>query len=213
MNQLSSMQVDFDYSQSKEQKIILNYFGDKVGTFLSLGENDGEQYSNVRALALCDWSGTAVEPSESAFKKLRKLYDDTSLVECFKVAIGEKNGEAIFHESGSLLNTGDDSLVSTIVPTEMNRWPYVRFFKYEVPVWTVAKLLKHSTIKQFNFISIDCEGLDLAILKQMNLRALGCELLCVEWNGKNRAGFDAVVVHQGYAPIHVNAENIIYALK
>lgn len=201
------------YSQNNEQQIILNYFGDRVGTFLSLGENDGETLSNVRALALNEWDGVVVEPSKKAFAKLQTLYDDTSPIQCIRVAAGEEDTEAKFYESGMMLGVGDESLVSTIVREELSRWPLVEFTEYPVRVCTIKSLLNFCHYSNFNFISIDCEGLDLAILKQMDLRSLGCELLCVEWNSKNRAGFDAVVVPQGYKAIHVNSENIIYAIK
>lgn len=44
------------YSQGNEEEVILNYFGDFKGVFLSIGENNGIDLSNVRQLAVDGWS-------------------------------------------------------------------------------------------------------------------------------------------------------------
>ena len=42
-----------DYTQQLEQDVILNYFENKEhGTLLDIGANDGETFSNSRALIL-----------------------------------------------------------------------------------------------------------------------------------------------------------------
>ena len=46
------------FSQNQEEDVILKYFEYlPVGTFLSIGENDGQTLSNVRALAEKGWHG------------------------------------------------------------------------------------------------------------------------------------------------------------
>jgi len=47
-----------------------------------------------------------------------------------------------------------------------------------------STLLGLSKIKKFDFISIDAEGHDLEILRQMDLKALGCQMLCIEHGGR-----------------------------
>jgi len=103
-----------DYSQSGEQAIILDYFKHQVGVCLSLGENDGLNLSNVRALIELGWSACLVEPTETAFQKLENLYRDNHRVQCIKVAVGESNGTQTFFESGSHLKKGDTGLLSTL---------------------------------------------------------------------------------------------------
>ena len=62
------------YSQNNEQKHILEFFNGKKGTLLSIGENDGQTYSNAYALIQLGWISALVEPSEIAFNKLKELY-------------------------------------------------------------------------------------------------------------------------------------------
>src|ERR1043165_6951227 len=111
------------YSQNNEEQIIGSYFGSFVGHLLSLGENDGETLSNSRALIKKGWTADLVEPSPIAFLKHVNLYDcDLKRIRLHQEAIGNASGKAPFWESGTLLKSGDASLVSTLVPKEMDRW-------------------------------------------------------------------------------------------
>lgn len=200
------------YSQNNEEQIIFSYFKDFKGNLLSLGENDGETLSNCRALLLNGWTGVLVEPSEKVFPKLRELYRDTS-VQCIQVAIGNKSGKATFYDSDTLLKIGDKALVSTMSIDETRRWGNsVAFDETEVDVITMAELLKMTLLKTFDFISIDCEGYDLDILKQIDLKALQTKLICIEFNGKDQYLYDREVLPLGFKLIHKNAENLIYGL-
>jgi hypothetical protein len=79
---------------------------------------------------------------------------------------------------------------------------------------TFGQFLSLSSIKQFDFISIDAEGYDLIILKQINLKELGCKCICIEHNSDS----ELIIKYQEYMnnfnmrSIHLNAENIIFAI-
>jgi len=55
------------------------------------------------------------------------------------------------------------------------------------------------------------EGLDYAVLAQMDLANLGVQMVCVEHNNKDQQKFDDLVIPQGYKLVHKNYENLIYA--
>lgn len=199
------------YSQNNEEEIIAGYFAGGIGALLSLGENDGKTLSNSRALIEQGWSADLVEPSPIAFSKLAKLYYGQETVKLHNVAIGNQIGKLPFYDSGTLLKTGDESLVSSLSKQECKRWgDTVAFEEIEVDVITVEKLLESTLNKQFWFISIDCEGLDLDILRQMDLNALGSKCVCVEYNGKDQPWYDHHVRQYGFRLLHKNAENLIY---
>lgn len=200
------------YSQSQEEKFILEYFGVFKGTFLDLGSNDGVTLSNTRALAELGWCGCLVEPSPTAFYKLKRLYEETK--GCFytyNCAIGTHNGKAILHDSGSLLKTGDTSLVSTMVEEEKKRFERVLSYSpVEVKVFRWKTFLNRLTLKKFDFVSIDCEGLDAEILEQMDLDSLNVQCIAIEWNGKSelKERFDKKM--EGFKIIYTSGENLIY---
>lgn len=198
------------YSQNNEEEIILSYFKGREGTFLDLGANDGETLSNSRALYLGGWKGVCVEPMAEAFGKLSKLYEGT-VVQCLNVAVADYNGYSIFYESGSHLKKGDSGLLSTLSTTEITRWKGTEEFKEtNVTVIDFDELISLCRYKKFNFITIDCEGLDFVILKQIDLSEVGAEMVCVETNSVDNQKYDAFMETWGFVLHASNYENRIY---
>lgn len=201
------------YSQNSEQEAILKAFGDFKGTFLDLGANDGVTLSNTRALAEAGFCGCLVEPAPSAFMKLKTLYE-TEKKGCFYVyncAIGNHNGKGVLYDSGELLKKGDKSLVSTLIKEETKRFSAtVAYEMVEVKVFRWKTFYNRLSIKKFDFISIDCEGMDLDILKQMNIAELGVKCLCIEWNGNQKLKAEYDEIMSGFKVIYTSGENLIY---
>lgn len=200
-----------NYSQNQEQPAILNYFKEFKGTFLSIGENDGETLSNVRALAESGWCGVMVEPAPIAFAKLKQLYSNNTKG-CFYIydcAIGNHNGRATLHDSGSLFKNGDTSLVSTLVQEETKRFSSVlSYTPVDVKVYKWKTFLNRLKIKKFDFVNIDCEGVDADILEQMDVSAVKC--LCIEWNGHPELKERFSKKMEGFKIIYTSGENLIY---
>lgn len=200
-----------NYSQNNEQQVILDYFKDFKGTFLDIGANDGETLSNTRALALNGWCGVLVEPSPKAFRKMKSLYEGSKkgcfyLYEC---ALGNSNGKIILHESGALLGTEDVGLVSSLDKEEIKRFSRtVQYEEVEVKVFRWKTFLNRLYTKSFDMISIDIEGLEVDVLKQMDLTDV--KLICVETNGnlEKKKVLDDLL--QGFRVIYTSPENLIY---
>lgn len=172
------------HSQNNEEQVILDYFKGHVGTFCSLGENDGVTFSNVRALAERGWSGIMVEPDPEAFERLEKLYLEYRGLYTYNYAISDYNGKKILQKSSSLLKNGDTGLVSTFNASEMERFKsVVNYTPIEVQCYTWRTALNRWAIKEFEFISIDCESEELKFLPDMDLTKT--QLICLEHNGKN----------------------------
>lgn len=195
------------YSQNNEEEIILDYFNDFKGTFLDIGAFTGKELSNTHALALSGWNGVCVEPSNGVFPALEKLYENNEKIECYKTCIGDYNGEITFYDSG-----GD--AVSSTVLDETVKWSEcgVNFTKVILPIITVEELVKRSKYKTFDFISIDTEGTNFEILMQINPLELGVKMLCIEWNSKDKETYSSYMEGFGYKLIHMNGENLIFAL-
>jgi FkbM family methyltransferase len=203
------------YSQNNEQEVIADFFKDFKGTFLDLGANDGKLFSNVYALALDGWKGASIEPSARAYAKLEENYCELTDIEMYNIAIAEHDGTITLHESGSLLNGDDVSLVSSTVETELKRWKpaNISFTPVEVDCLTWKSFYNISKYKKFDFVSIDIEGAEFAVLPQMDFDAMKTRLICVEWNGKNLGRFNQILEPYGFRIIHTNPENLIYARR
>ncbi len=196
------------YSQNNEEEIILNFFKDKKGIFLDLGAYDGINLSNTRALAEKGWKGICVEPNPNIFLKLKENYKNNLDVFCFEFAIGEFDGKTKFHNN--------DTYYSTIKESELERWvnePF-KFNLEEVNILTFSSFLNISPLKIFNFINIDCEGVDYEILKQINLDEISCELICVETNSKETEKYIKYInQYKNFEVLHINAENLLMGRK
>lgn len=205
------------YSQSNEQQIVVEHFKGHIGTLLDIGANEGITLSNSLALIQQGWEAAVVEPSPSVFMELLTRHGNNKKVEVYEFAITEKTGKDILWDSGALLGKGDKALVSTLKKEETKRWASLNipFTETEVSTLTFADFMKISKYKQFQFISIDAEGYDLCILKQMNLTELGCKCLCIEWNS-NTFVLNEILIHchqHGLKKIiGQNQENIILAI-
>ena len=198
------------YSQSEEERYILEYFKDITGTFLDLGANDGVTFSNTRALALKGWKGVMVEPSPKAYERLKTLYNGHKGFYIYPYALSDHNGKAILQESGALCSAEDVGLVSTFHQHEVARFSRtVSYEPIEVKTFKWKTFLNRLKYKEFTMISMDIEGSELSVLPDMDLSKT--ELVVIEWNSKPelKAEFDKYM--DGFKVIYTSGENLIYA--
>lgn len=193
------------FSQSDEERVILDYFGAYRGTFLDLGCNDGKTLSNTYALSLLGWSGVLVDASPRAFERIEKrdgLY-------AFNLALGKEDGTIVLSESGSHLSDDDIALVSTINPSEKTRFERTtEFTNVEVGCMKWESFINYCPIKTFDFISMDIEGSEMDVLPFMDLSKT--QLICIEWNSKQTLKNEYERYLSGFKLIHTTPENLIY---
>ncbi|MCK5520992.1 MAG: FkbM family methyltransferase [Candidatus Marinimicrobia bacterium] len=207
------------YGQNQEDRFIEKYFAvrEKSELFmLDIGANDGKTLSNSYKAIQQGWNAVLVEPSPVAFERLNALHGSNARVRLFNCAITAQTGEAVLHESGTLLNKGDSALVSTLIPEEKKRWDSAKipFQERLVKTKSFNDLLMECSSRKFQCISIDAEGFDFQILSQINLTDVGCELLVIEWNG-NVDEKDRICRYTGGHAMKLvdeNAENLIFIL-
>jgi FkbM family methyltransferase len=196
------------YTQNQEEKYITEYFKDFKGTLLDVGANDGKTFSNSLKLIELGWKAYLVEPSKKAFDILSKLHGGNPNVECVPVAIGKSNMKAVLEESGwHLHHKSDVALLSTLVPEEKKKWNKVQFEKQECEVMDYKTFTDLVGWQAFDFISIDCEGMDWDVLSQIDLSQT--KMLCVEHNGNETEKYIDYCKGFGMRLIYKNAENII----
>jgi FkbM family methyltransferase len=205
------------YGQNSEDLRLKEYFeGEDPSslTVLDIGANDGRTFSNSLLVIEMGWNACLVEPSPKALEKLTAEHIRNTRVHIFPYAISKFTGQATFYESGTLLNIGDVALVSTLNAAETRSWKSVNvvFEPTTVQCKTFGAFLMDSPIKRFDAITIDCEGEDLDILRQMNLGTLGCRFLIVEFNGKDQSLYEIYASHFGMKLIHTNPENLIFVM-
>jgi FkbM family methyltransferase len=153
------------------------------------------------------WSGMCVEPNAEIYKRLVHNCNDFPNVKFCPYAIGETNGFAEFN-----LN---DTYYSTLKESELKRWENsnFKFSSISVEVYDFKTFYKEfSDFKTYDFISIDCEGVDYEILTQINLDEVDCYMVCVETNGKETEKYiDYINQFKGFSVLTINPENLIMA--
>lgn len=201
------------YSQNQEELHITNYFKGFTGSLLSVGENNGRTFSNALRLIELGWRAVLVEPSPVAFKKLLELHKDNPKVDCYDWAIGITDGLVTLHESAHhLKDKSDYALLSTLNEDEKTRWKDVDFRPVQVHCVTYKTLLRETKFSGFDFITIDCEGNDTVVLKQIPLGLT--KLLCIEWNSNEDVRHEILTYTSGFGlnnVIYQNAENLLIA--
>jgi FkbM family methyltransferase len=188
-----------DYSQNKEQEYILRYFDGRTGTFLDLGANDGKTFSNTYALAQLGWRGMCVDASPKAFKALQETHKGNDRVLCLNLALANECGPVTLHEAS-------DTLLSSLDPQQRETWKSYNLGWDAVQVQGVTFDVLMDGIRRFEFISMDIEGMDIDILKQINLDAYGVQLLCIEHGGRQAEIMD---ICKGWQVLYYGDINLI----
>jgi len=205
------------YSQNNEDEIILNYFKtnypEKSGieTMIEIGANDGKTFSNSLLFVENGWKCTLIEPSERAFRLLKKLHSNKPNISLHNFGFAMFNGTQTFYESGPYKDGEDVALYSSLDKEEIKRWKQdVPFVEVEADfvTWFDFRSQNHD---KYDFISIDCEGFDLTLLLQMDLEKLGCKCLCIEWNSIESLKGQILEYCKpfGFTELHRNSENLI----
>lgn len=194
------------YSQNNEEAYIVHHFQSVNGTFLDLGAFDGILLSNTRRLMELGWRGICFEPNPEIFERLADNCMQFKDVLCYEMAIGEMDG--------TFKMQMNDTYYSTLKESELERWKTTdfKFVEEEVEVICFDTFMKTSPYQYFDFISIDCEGVDYEVLTQIDLDKVKCNMVCVEHNGKETQKYiDYINKFNGFRVVHINAENLIMA--
>lgn len=205
------------YSQFGEESIALGYFSKQpkpVGRFrrlLDIGAHDGITYSNSRRLIELGWGGTLVEPSPKAFATLFEVYKERPDINL--VNVGLIPGDVLtplpllmeFHDGGG-------NHVGTFDPAwrdECKETYKVSYRPIYVSPSTFGRLI--TTLRgPYDFISIDVEGINFDLFRSATpfLREVGCEMICVEHQGRQEE-ISAVAHDFGYVTLAITTANIV----
>ena len=203
------------FTQLDEEKFIIEEFDNLIEKFsdkisnriLDIGANDGITLSNTRALILKypDLQCYFVEPNPICNKKLISVYNEPQY-KIFDFAIADYDGNTNLYCNGSHITENDNGLLSTILPTETKRWGDNE--KWDLVNIEVKKYPFNDI--SFDMISIDAEGMDEIILKQIDLS--NTYIVCVEWNSNEQVfeNIDSYCRSFSMNLLHKNSINLIY---
>ena len=182
--EFDKMNFEKFYSQFEEDKIIAEYFGEYKGVLLDIGANDGRTFSNSLYFLEKGWKGFLIEGSPFVFLDLKKLHKENNNIVCINKCLSEKEEIIKFYHNTKHLETEGRDLLSTVVLKNYDKWRSEghEFDMIEVSAYRFEDIKKEFGINKIDYVSIDIEGKDLAILKQINLAELGTRLVVIEYN-------------------------------
>ncbi|MEM1384255.1 MAG: FkbM family methyltransferase [Pseudomonadota bacterium] len=190
--------------------------GKRGGTFVEIGGYDGITGSNCLFFELMrGWSGLLVEPSPTYHKMAAEFRRCT----CLRLAVGQDAGKAEFLEvtrgltqMGGLLATYEPSLREKVETDPRHEGEII-----SVRTRTLAQILDSAYLSEIDYISLDVEGAELAILSDFPFDKYRIQAWTIENNGASNdvpelmrtkgyklieaLGVDDVYVFQGHAEV------------
>ena len=200
------------YSQYGEERFLNEYFKEKENGFLvDVGAADGELYSNSRHLILNkNWKGILVEPHPFFFEKLVNLYHNNKDIKLLNCAAYKTEGKMPFYVYGNS-SSGQVSTLSEHFKAKVSfRYGDGYDKKIDVEVKPLKTILKN--IKHIDFLSIDCEGVDLEVVSSNDWDNIRPSLVCIEHSMTKSTLWELMNVYD-YHLVHETTGNSFFAEK
>ena len=202
------------YSQKGEDILIDRILGHKTpGFYIDVGASDPLRFSNTKRFYDRGWSGINLEPNYRNFLKLTSARPrDINL----NLGLGAHRSHLMFYEF--VPNTL--STFSSHQAQEYVRQGYILRRKRRIDVRTLKEIKRYYVKnKKVDFLSVDTEGMDYAVLQGNDWKRLRPTVVCVEsaeFSGrKSQLGqkIDRLLLRWGYRSVYDTHLNTIYALE
>ena len=162
--------MKFSSQAGQDEFLLQNFFrGRRGGVFVDVGAYDGEKHSNSLFFERdMGWRGLCVEPLPSAHARLVAVR--RSINE--QVCVADFEGEAEFIESDA---GGEERTLSGLAdrldPRHLERLDRLGAKRtvHRVPVTRLQTLLERHGLYAIDYCSIDVQGAELSILKDLDL--------------------------------------------
>lgn len=194
------------YSQSGEDLLLADIFGESTGTMLDVGAHDGVHLSNSYLLESMGWKCILVEPNPDLYEKICKQRK----AHAFQCAATAVDGEVAFHISP------DADAFSTMELTEENARKFetmhARVERTVVHGRRLDSILEETKAGKIDVVSIDVEGHELSVFAGFTVTRWNPRVVIVEGNStKETRAISKVLSSSGYVRFHRSGCNDWYA--
>ena len=195
------MSEQHSYAQWGEDRLVWDHFHRKPrGFFIEVGANDPINLSQTYLLEQNGWEGILVEPQAECCQRLRQVRPRSKVIQAACGAPAQK-GKALFR----IATSHDRSMLATQTPDEDVTFAGT----VEVDLITLDELLAERGDPKPDFVSIDVEGGELAVLQGFNLAKHQPGLLVVE-DHVHHLRLHAYLRAQGYKLVKRTGSNNWY---
>ena len=162
------------YSQNFEDVMLARCFPGPRGFYVDVGANDPDIDSVTRAFYERGWNGINIEPLASNFARLKQRRPrDLNL----HLAAGDEDGTITFYEIGKWhgYSTTDAEIAG------QHKKDGLKVIEHRTPLRRLATVLdEHANGKTIDFLSVDVEGTELAVLAGADLKRHRPKLILAE---------------------------------
>lgn len=201
------------FSQSGQDAFLEErvFRGKRNGVFVEVGGYDGLTGSNCLFFELMrGWTGLLIEPSPNFFKQAAAFRRAT----CLQLAVADKEGEAEFLEveqgysqMSGLTASYDPGLRETVEADPRHKGNLIT-----VETRTLPQILDEHALSEVDYVSLDVEGGELAILSTFPFEKYKVHAWTVE-NNTGVTEIPALMQQKGYARVEAMGVDDIYVLK
>lgn len=173
------------YAQSGEDLILAHLFykaGIRHPSYLDIGANHPAFISNSYYFYLRGSTGVCIEPNPYLYKKIKKIRPKDIVINA-GVGVTEQAGADfyLFPDSAHGLSTFSKAEAEYWGKEGMKNAGKIVYEKViKVPLVTINSIIEKHFTECPDFISLDVEGLDLAILKTLDFTRYSPKVICVE---------------------------------
>ena len=196
-------------AQNGEDRWLEAHFGAKdSGFFVEVGAYDGVNLSNTYHFEQAGWTGVLVEPDPVMAERCRQCRPRSMVYQC-AVAGPESRGETAFFQVAG----GEAYSTTSLTPAHRQRLEHVglKWREVRVAVRTLDSILEEVLPPCIDFVSIDVEGGELAVLRGFDIRRWKPAVVIVETNATRRdPEVRRYFVTSGYAYRHSIDVNDFY---
>lgn len=174
------------FSQMQQDLIAYKFFAiypPKSGFFIDVGAFDGVKYSNTRLFYQKGWGGICFEPVEKNYRKLEECYVNTNVI-TVKAAITDFTGTLDLNVATIPWSPDWGSDVSSASDDVVKKWDRYQWEKETVPAFTLNSALEKYGINVVDYVSIDVEGQEVAVLRGFDLHKYHPALVIVEYSSQ-----------------------------
>ena len=200
------------YAQDGEDLTVLKYFrsiGIEKGRFLDIGAADFNLISNTRLLAEKGWGGLLVEPSYRLMHLLLQEAARFPSVDILNAAVTVTGDIVPFYDPPT------EPFISTLSKSLMERG-HERTGSRSFFVAPISPVELYRRFGAFDFVSIDAEGMSVALLRALPLNLMKTRCICVEFFDKDVLGLEhtegaviAAMERADFRHLKTTKENVI----
>ena len=212
LDRLFDVYAQKSYSQEGEDMILRRLFeGQDRGFYVDVGAHHPRRFSNTNYFYRRGWRGINIEPNPDAVR----IFESTRARDInLQLGVSDCAGSLTYYRFDEpALNTFDEKMA---VSRQANT-PYKLLSTVEVPVERLgAVLTKHMPAgQQIDFLSIDVEGLDFAVLQSNDWerfapRCVLVEALGVTLNDVKDSGVFQFMSGKGYELIAKTFNTLVF---